>query len=98
MDRVFDFNHSRNPAREDAEYVRMSRMKQLFLIRHGETEWSKDGRHTGRSDLPLTAEGRSRAEALRSLLPGGTFDQILCSPMQRAVRTAELAGFPAGSL
>lgn len=63
-----------------------------WLIRHGETEWSRSGQHTGRTDLPLTASGEEQAATIRSLLDGITFDLVLCSPMLRARRTAELAG------
>jgi probable phosphoglycerate mutase len=66
----------------------------IYLVRHGETEWSKSGRHTGRTDLALTPEGEEEARALRSRLPAG-LDQVLTSPLQRAARTAELAGFAA---
>ena len=64
----------------------------LLLVRHGETEWSKTGRHTGRSDIPLTAAGEQRAESLRPRLADLQPSLILCSPLQRAQRTAQLAG------
>ncbi len=67
---------------------------QLWLVRHGETEWSKSGQHTGTTDLPLTAEGETAAVKLVPALEGIDFEQVLTSPLQRAVRTAELAGFP----
>lgn len=67
-------------------------MNELLLLRHGETEWSKNGRHTGRTDLPLTPAGEDQASALAPLVKGRTFDQVLVSPAQRAIRTAELAG------
>ncbi|GAA2753817.1 histidine phosphatase family protein [Amnibacterium kyonggiense] len=66
---------------------------QLVLLRHGETEWSRTGKHTGRTDIPLTAEGERRAAALEPVLAGRDFALVLASPRQRAVRTAELAGF-----
>lgn len=69
------------------------RLDQLFLIRHGETEWSKSGRHTSTTDLPLTAEGERTATSLKEKLAGEKFDLVLTSPRQRARRTAELAGF-----
>ncbi|WP_328604101.1 acid phosphatase [Amycolatopsis sp. NBC_00345] len=66
----------------------------LFLLRHGQTEWSADGRHTGRTDIPLTAAGEEQARAaggtLRTLLGGAQL--VLSSPRDRAKRTAELAG------
>jgi broad specificity phosphatase PhoE len=64
----------------------------LWLIRHGETEWSRSGRHTSRTDLPLTARGEKQAVALRELLAGVQPALVLCSPRRRAVDTAELAG------
>ncbi|MEV0229273.1 histidine phosphatase family protein [Nonomuraea sp. NPDC050786] len=67
-------------------------MKEMLLLRHGETEWSKAGRHTGRTDLPLTEHGEDQASALASLVKGQVFDLVLVSPAQRARRTAELAG------
>ena len=68
---------------------------QIFLIRHGETEWSRTGRHTGRTDLPLTANGERRAAQFRAVLQSLKFTQVLTSPLQRARRTCELAGFGA---
>jgi broad specificity phosphatase PhoE len=65
---------------------------EVWLIRHGETEWSKSGQHTGTSDLPLTAVGEEAARALRPFLARTSFDRVLSSPLQRARRTAELAG------
>ncbi|MDX3002884.1 histidine phosphatase family protein [Kribbella solani] len=70
------------------------RQDRLFLVRHGETEWSRSGRHTSVTDLPLTAEGERVAKSLRPRLAGESFDLVLTSPRQRARRTAELAGFP----
>ncbi|MBB5082386.1 histidine phosphatase family protein [Nonomuraea endophytica] len=67
-------------------------MRELLLLRHGETEWSKNGRHTGRTDLPLTTHGEGQAAALAPLVKGNGFDLVLVSPAQRARRTAELAG------
>ncbi len=68
-------------------------MPRLFLIRHGETEWAREGRHTSRTDLPLTDRGRSLATALRHRLSGLPFALVLTSPLQRARQTCELAGF-----
>jgi probable phosphoglycerate mutase len=67
----------------------------LVLIRHGETEWSRTRRHTGRSDVPLNDAGRERASALKGRLPVETFDLVLASPLGRAADTAALAGLDA---
>ncbi|MEU4825973.1 histidine phosphatase family protein [Actinomadura citrea] len=67
-------------------------MGELILVRHGETEWSRARRHTGRTDLPLTPRGEEQARALRGALDGRTFARTLVSPAERARRTAELAG------
>ncbi|MEW9527779.1 histidine phosphatase family protein [Microbispora sp. NPDC049125] len=64
----------------------------VMLLRHGETEWSRAGRHTGRTDLPLTARGEEQARALARVLTGRSFSLILVGPALRARRTAELAG------
>src|ERR1700722_11539945 len=66
--------------------------RELWLIRHGGTEWSLSGAHTGRTDLPLTPEGERRATGLRAKLTGHNFALVLTSPLQRARRTCELAG------
>ena len=66
---------------------------ELWLIRHGETEWSLSGAHTGRTDLPLTHAGENNAARVGRLLAGHNFDFILTSPLQRARRTCELAGY-----
>ena len=66
----------------------------LVIVRHGETEWSQTWRHTGRTDVPLTEEGRAKAAALRPRLAGRAFALVLTSPLQRARETAALAGFP----
>ena len=68
------------------------------LVRHGETEWSLDGRHTGRTDLPLLPEGIEQARALRPVLGARTFAAVLTSPLVRARETAELAGLGAGAV
>ncbi|GIH24447.1 phosphatase [Acrocarpospora phusangensis] len=66
---------------------------ELILLRHGETEWSRAGRHTGRTDLPLTEHGEAQAKLLAPLVEGRRFDLVLVSPARRARHTAELAGF-----
>src|SRR5213593_2854695 len=65
----------------------------IYLARHGETAWSLSGQHTGRTDLPLTERGEANARALGARLSGLSFAKVLTSPLQRAVRTCELAGF-----
>ena len=65
---------------------------EVWLLRHAQTEWSRDGRHTGRTDVPLTDEGRERARALRDRMAGTSFALVLSSPLSRARETAELAG------
>lgn len=67
-----------------------------MIVRHGETEWSREGRHTGRTDLPLTAKGREQAERLRPALQARRFTAVFCSPLQRARDTCALAGFHDG--
>jgi broad specificity phosphatase PhoE len=68
-------------------------MSQLFLVRHGETEWSKSGKHTSVTDLPLTALGEEQARKLLGQLEPADFGLVLSSPRRRAWVTAELAGF-----
>ena len=65
----------------------------VYLARHGETEWSVSGQHTGRTDIPLTGRGERNAQSLGQRLQGATFAKILTSPLSRARRTCELAGF-----
>ena len=67
----------------------------VYLARHGETAWSISGQHTGRTDLPLTGRGEENARKLGERLRGLTFTKVLTSPLQRASRTCELAGFGA---
>jgi broad specificity phosphatase PhoE len=68
------------------------RLVEVWLLRHAETEWSRDGRHTGRTDVPLTEEGRARARELAHRIAGRAFALVLSSPLSRALETAELAG------
>jgi probable phosphoglycerate mutase len=65
----------------------------VYLVRHGETAWTISGQHTGRTDIPLTERGEREAQALSARLKGMSFTKVLTSPLQRARRTAELAGF-----
>jgi len=67
-------------------------MGELILLRHSETAWSKAGKHTGRTDIPLTPTGEQAAVALAPVLAGQDIVAVFSSPAQRAVRTAELAG------
>jgi probable phosphoglycerate mutase len=68
-----------------------------YLARHGETAWSLTGQHTGRTDLPLTERGERNARSLGNRLAGLTFAKVLTSPLQRAARTCNLAGFGASA-
>ena len=69
----------------------------IYLARHGETAWSLSGQHTGMTDLPLTAAGEQTARRLGERLTGLTFTKVFTSPLQRAKRTCELAGFGAAA-
>ena len=74
----------------------MSRdLPKICLVRHGETAWTISGQHTGRTDIPLTERGERDAQELSARLRGMTFGTVLTSPLQRARRTGELAGFGA---
>jgi broad specificity phosphatase PhoE len=70
-----------------------SALPEIYLVRHGETEWSLSGRHTGRSDIPLTPAGEDAARKVGERLAGLSFSAVWSSPSQRASRTCELAGF-----
>jgi broad specificity phosphatase PhoE len=70
----------------------------LYLARHGETAWSLSGQHTGLTDLPLTERGERNARNLGARLAGLTFAKVFTSPLQRATRTCELAGFAAAEV
>src|SRR6516164_6409078 len=67
-------------------------IQRVFLIRHGETEWSVSGRHTGTTDIPLTAHGRALSKQLVPILARAAFARIYTSPLDRARKTCELAG------
>jgi broad specificity phosphatase PhoE len=79
-----------NPRTGSAETAR----HEVWLVRHGATEWAREGRHTGRTDVPLTDAGRRQARALAECLSGHAFARVISSPMVRAADTARLAGFP----
>jgi probable phosphoglycerate mutase len=75
----------------------MSEPLRLFLVRHGETAWSITGRHTGLTDLALTAHGEGQARSLAARLVSTRFAHVLCSPLRRARETCELAGLGANA-
>jgi broad specificity phosphatase PhoE len=77
------------------DYVMSEPRQELWLIRHGETEWSAAKRHTGRTDITLTPTGERQAAALGRLLADREFVSVLCSPLRRARQTCELAGYGA---
>jgi broad specificity phosphatase PhoE len=70
----------------------MEMPSEIWLVRHGETEWSRSGQHTSRTDLPLTADGERQAASLKRMLAGRKFALVLSSPMRRAVETCRLVG------
>jgi broad specificity phosphatase PhoE len=71
---------------------------EVWLVRHAETEWSRTGKHTGRTDIPLTDHGREVARSMRARLEGHAFALVLCSPLARARETAKLAGLECSGL
>lgn len=66
---------------------------EIVVVRHGETEWSREGRHTGHTDVPLTETGAEQAAGIRAALEGSAFERVLTSPLARAAETARLAGY-----
>ena len=70
----------------------MEMPSEIWLVRHGETEWSRSGQHTSRTDLPLTPAGEQQAENLKRMLAGHSFALVLSSPMKRALETCRLVG------
>lgn len=70
-----------------------TQLQVISLARHGETEWARTGQHTGLTDIPLTDRGIQQARALGERIKSGRFDRVFTSPLQRAARTCELAGF-----
>jgi len=75
----------------------MAEAHRIWLVRHGETEWSKSGQHTGRTDIPLTEKGEQQGKALGRHLAGHQFALVLTSPLRRARDTCRLAGFETGA-
>lgn len=75
-----------------------SAFPEIYLVRHGETEWSLSGRHTGQSDIPLTANGEAAARQIGPRLADKRFSAVWSSPSQRARNTCELSGFGAGAI
>jgi probable phosphoglycerate mutase len=71
---------------------------EVWLVRHGETEWTVSKKHTGRTDVELTPAGEAQARALAPALAGHSFAAVFTSPMKRARKTAELAGFPGATV
>lgn len=69
------------------------RIPEIWIVRHGETEWSRTGRHTGRTDVALTEAGKREASTLRRVLRGRPFALVLSSPLSRALETCRLSGY-----
>lgn len=74
--------------------LRRANLPKIVCVRHGATEWSESGRHTGRTDIPLTREGEAQARSLAALIPKLDYAAVRSSPSSRARDTARLAGFP----
>lgn len=73
-------------------------MLEIYILRHGETEWSKSGQHTGLTDIPLIDEGVKQAKALKKALSGIEFDKVFCSPLLRAKQTCQQCGLLDGAV
>jgi probable phosphoglycerate mutase len=93
-------SHQRPPSETDLPSIdahaasNLYALPRLWLLRHGETEWSRSGQYTGLTDLPLTDGGERQAVEARPKLAGVDFDLVLTSPLLRAKRTAQLVGYP----
>ena len=81
------------PHQENSRPTKTKAGAEVWLIRHGQTEWSVTGQHSGRRDLPLTSTGEFEAQQVARILNGRKFDLVLCSPLQRAARTCGIAGY-----
>src|SRR3989475_9022586 len=91
--RTIKYKESNGLAPFDKEYLMSQPLPAVYLARHGETAWAISGQHTGLTDIPLTERGERNARRLGERLQGLTFARVLTSPLQRARRTCELAGF-----
>src|SRR5471030_515278 len=87
----------RQPPRQEIPRGKTMPHPTIWLARHGETEWSVSGQHTGLTDLPLTPHGEELAKKLAPRLKGMSFAKVFSSPLKRARRTCELAGFGAAA-
>jgi probable phosphoglycerate mutase len=81
------------PTIRGVQHIAETGRHELFVVRHGATEWSRDGRHTGRTDLPLLPEGEAEADRTGQLLHGRAFALVLVSPLSRARETCRRAGY-----
>jgi broad specificity phosphatase PhoE len=93
MDRPGDVNEAADCKGMHAGTAMTEHHHEIWLFRHGATTWSASGRHTGRTDLPLDAAGRRRAQAIGRRLSGRRFALVLSSPLTRALETCRLAGY-----